>query len=112
MEQNSINENYNYLLINNIRFWTMSPASNDCNSTICYPATYYATTQIYSATNKPFQLLGNYVANAKFGVRPVINIKEEVNIKYGIGTKENPYTIEKETGSSRFYLCFESKCFE
>ena len=52
-----------------------------------------STDNINPSTGDPYGVIGNYVANAIFGVRPVVNLKSDVLIDYGLGTKNNPYVV-------------------
>ncbi len=63
--------------VNNISYWTLTPysTSNVCN------VNYYSSGYNYSATNS-------------YGFRPTMNLKQNVVITGGKGTKEEPFTLK------------------
>ena len=71
--------NSSYYLYTNSGYWTISPARHNNDSWVFY---------VYSNG----QLTGTSVNNAR-GVRPVINLKADVQLT-GIGTTDAPYRVE------------------
>ena len=82
------NENYspnsNYYLYNGKNFWMSSPSG--FNST-------YLSASIWGVSSLGCLVPWNGVSNS-FGIRPVINIKQNVTISKGDGSSLNPYSIE------------------
>ena len=74
--------NSNYYLYNGQYFWTMSPYLF---------SSYYSMAFIWTVRSLG-NLDNNYVASS-FGVRPVINLRSDVQITKGDGTALNPYVI-------------------
>ena len=68
-------------------FWTMSPYV--FNSTV--PATYNIV-----STNSGF-ISNAYIKDITRSIRPVINLKADVEISGGIGTINDPYTIKEKS---------------
>lgn len=83
----NINENYLFLPSDN--YWTMTPFS----TTATYAISMRVSNEINPSTGLPRGLVTNYVANGAGGVRPVINLKADIALDYGIGTKNNPYIV-------------------
>lgn len=79
---NAINKHH--YLYSGYAFWTMSPG---------YFNTSYGRSGVWRMTDTG-NLSTNSVANIQ-GVRPVINIKPDVEIITGTGTPEDPYVITK-----------------
>ena len=77
---NAANVNSSYYLYENIDYWTMSPL-------------YYEYEAFGSIVrNMGYLYYNNVVSTA--GVRPVINLKPNVEITSGDGTQSNPYVIK------------------
>ena len=79
----AIKNNNSYYLYNNTNYFTMSPAglsSSDSN---------YRVWHVNS-----LGYLGNPYAAHSDSVRPLINLKSDVQISDGDGTKDNPFVIE------------------
>ena len=74
--------NSNYYLYNGQYFWTMSPYLF---------SSYYSMAFIWTVRSLG-NLDNNYVASS-FGVRPVINLRSDVQITKGDGTALNPYVV-------------------
>ena len=62
---------------NNTIYWTLTP----------YSSSYVRRVHNYGGAN------GNYPSNA-YGVQPSVNLKSNVQITGGTGTKNNPFTVE------------------
>ena len=60
----------------------------------------YAGVFSVNGSSGPGYLIGYYVSNATFGVRPVISLKSDVLYKSGDGTANSPYEIVGGTPSS------------
>ena len=82
------NENYspnsNYYLYNGKNFWMSSPSG--------FNSTYFSAS-IWGVSSLGCLVPWNGVSNS-FGIRPVINIKQNVTISKGDGSSLNPYSIE------------------
>ncbi len=78
--------NSNYYLYNGKYFWTLSPSHFDS-----YGSTVIVWRVVSSGSLHPW----DYVAYSD-GVRPVINIKQDVTISKGDGTALNPYVVKTE----------------
>ncbi len=77
---NASNVNSSYYLYENIDYWTMSPF-------------YYNSGAFGSIVrNMGYLYYNNIIATA--GVRPVINLKANIEITSGDGTQSNPYVIK------------------
>ena len=76
------NNSSNYLYTNQV-YWTMSPATHD--SSVAYPAWAYYVNSYGS--------LSNLWVNNEYGVRPVINLRNDITILSGNGTATNPYVV-------------------
>ena len=74
--------NKSYYLCTNSTYWTMSP----------YWYYYTAASAFY--VNSTGDLNANYVYWVVPGVRPVINLKADVQISSGNGTSASPYIVE------------------
>ena len=72
-------DNQSYYLYTGQDYWTMSPALFIGVANVFY---------VYSSG-----FLNNNWVNCAFGVRPVVNLKADVQIIDGDGTAENPYVI-------------------
>lgn len=70
-------------IFNESRFWTVSPCS--------FSPSDSAAQGFYINSNGSINF--NWIIN-DFGVRPVINLKSDVEITGGIGTINNPYVIK------------------
>ena len=75
--------NSSYYLYTGQYYWTMSPSYYNSSST--YPARVF----FVSSNGQP----GYDWVNATHGVRPVVNLKADVQISSGSGTSSNPYVI-------------------
>ena len=73
-------ENSNYYLYNNIYFWTMSPAGFDSD--------YSFVWSIYTPGNINYDHV-----YARPRLRPVLNLKSDIQISSGNGKSSNPYVI-------------------
>ena len=73
-------ENSNYYLYNNIYFWTMSPAGFDSD--------YSFVWSIYTPGNINYDHV-----YARPRLRPVLNLKSDIQISSGNGTIQDPYVI-------------------
>ena len=67
-------------MYNGNEFWTLSPYSGD-------------NTNVFFVRNAGNLEFGNSVLNS-FNIHPVVYLSSEVQITDGLGTKNNPYTIE------------------
>ncbi len=75
--------NSNYYLYNGKYFWTLSPASFHSN---------YSVAQVWAVLSSG--TLGSwYFVTSSVGVRPVINIKQDVTISKGDGSSINPFRL-------------------
>ena len=78
--------NENYYLYNFMNYWTFSPS---------YFISYYSNANVYSV-----RLSGNLIAwsNSTYlqGIRPVINLKDDIQITRGDGSSLNPFVIKTE----------------
>ena len=72
--------NTSYYLYTNSSYWTMSP--RNFNGAL---ASVFAVNSVGS--------LGHWHVNYAYGVRPVVNLKADVQISTGSGTSSNPYVI-------------------
>ena len=70
--------NTSYYLYTNSSYWSMSPSF--------YPIAYV----FYVNSNGS---LNGYIVHGALGVRPVVNLKADVQISTGSGTSSNPYVI-------------------
>lgn len=71
--------NTSYYLYTNTSFWTMTPAS------------YTNQAEVYSINSNGS--LVKTATNSELNVRPVINIKKDIYLNSGEGSKTNPYKI-------------------
>ena len=82
-DNGSYSPNDNYYLYNGQYFWTFSP---------CYFASNITDARVWSVmpsgSLRPWSSV-----EGKFGVRPVINLKADVQIAKGDGTALNPYVV-------------------
>ena len=78
-DTNGTNRTPNYLNTNQI-YWTMSPLYNNLEYIRVFPV---------NTTNNIF----NYRVYETYGVRPVINLRNDVTISSGDGTQTNPYIV-------------------
>ena len=76
--------NNNYYLYNGQYYWTLSPSDFTSN---------YSTVHIWAVGSSGSLNHWHNVAN-NFGIRPVINLKADVQITKGDGTSLNPFTIK------------------
>ena len=76
--------NDNYYLNDNTFYWTMTPVTF-----ISASDTYGA----HLATNDAGYTL-QYYSNYSLGVRPVINLSDDVEVVIGDGTKDSPYVVK------------------
>lgn len=74
--------NANYYLNIGVPFWTMSPYH--------YHVEHYAVQFGVYADGRLQWLLGNEIEH---GVRPVINLRSDIQILDGDGTIDNPYVV-------------------
>ena len=72
--------NSSYYLYTNSAYWTMSPSLYDTTGARVFFVSSYGT-------------LGWTYVNSAIGVRPVVNLKADVQISSGTGTSSNPYVI-------------------
>ena len=72
--------NQSYYLYTGQDYWTMSPCRFYGGWARVLPVRSYGA-------------LGGYNVNLMYGVRPVINLKADVQISSGSGTSSNPYVI-------------------
>lgn len=79
----SIYGNYTKTIFLNYLGWVMTPYSYTTDK---YPIIYIVTAQ--------YPIWGNASNNQRASVHPVINIKKDVLIDGGDGTKDNPYTLK------------------
>ena len=78
--------NTNYYLYNSRTFWTLSPSVFSSGGSAAY-----AWIVMLSGRLTPW----NWVVDS-FGVRPVINLKVDVNISKGDGSSLNPFIVKTE----------------
>ena len=78
--------NSKFYLNKNIDFWTMSPSYYDSG---------FSVARFFYVINDGTLHNGSLSSNDR-GIRPVINLKSDVEITGGIGTKNNPYIIKTE----------------
>ena len=75
--------NTDFYLYTNQRYWTMTPANCDG----------YLIGVFYFRDNGRLDGYGGNVEWGSMGIRPVINLKSDVQISSGIGTSTDPYII-------------------
>ena len=78
--------NTNYYLYTGLNYWTMTPYELEVSGSI-FSRTYTAK-NMYVGSN-----LNNNTVSSSYGVRPVINIKGDLQIASGSGTASDPYTL-------------------
>ena len=84
--------NQNYYLYTNSRFWTISSCAFSGNGDCVGPWTVGGVGGIVMLNvNDNGYLRGSY-ASGSFGVRPVINLRSDVNLT-GTGTSTDPYVV-------------------
>ena len=76
--------NFEFYLNKNIDFWTMSPSYYDSGFSV---ARFFYVIKDGTLHN------GSLSSNDR-GIRPVINLRADVEITGGIGTKNSPYVIK------------------
>ena len=76
--------NYGYYLYTGNFYWTMSPLGFNSG---------WASVFSVSSTG---HFSGNYYVFSTFGMRPVINLKANVQITGGNGTADNPYIVQTD----------------
>ena len=77
-----ISSGSNYYLHSGSSYWTMTPYGAAARAITAYTAGFGGELEYYSNVN------------SESGIRPVINLKLNVRITSGDGTKTNPYTIK------------------
>ena len=77
--------NSNYYLYNGKYYWTFSP---------CGFNSYYSFADVWPVMASGGLLPGRYVTDS-LGIRPVINIRQNVNVSKGDGTALNPFALSK-----------------
>ena len=77
--------NNNYYLNDNTFYWTMTPVAF-----ISASDTYGAHLAANDASSYTLQYYSNY----SLGVRPVINLSDDVEVVIGDGTKDSPYVVK------------------
>ena len=78
-----VTNNTSYYLYTGQNYWTMSPSYY--NSSYTYPARVFL---VDTSGGLAYDWVGN-----SWGVRPVVNLKADVQISTGSGTSSNPYVI-------------------
>ena len=76
-------DNDSYYLYNGQNYWTMTPHSWLVGTAASWVWAFYVHSTGY---------FNAYGVDNKFGVRPVINLRSDINIS-GNGTKDNPYVV-------------------
>ena len=74
-------DNTDYYLSTNERYFTMSPSSFTYNAAVVFDV------------SSGGDIASGYVDSRNRGIRPVINLKADIQISLGTGTSTNPYII-------------------
>lgn len=83
--------NSSYYLYNGQKYWTMSP--NQWYTFYGYACVFFVNENGYLNNYLDGSITAGHVGNA-YGIRPVINLRSDIQIKAGTdGTLNNPYEV-------------------
>ena len=78
--------NTSFYLYTGLNYWTMTPYEMEVSGSVFSRS--YAAKNMYVGSS-----LNNNVVSNSYGVRPVINIKGDIQISSGTGTSSDPYVV-------------------
>ena len=78
--------NTSFYLYTGLNYWTMTPYELEVSGSIFSRS--YTAKNMYVGSS-----LNNNTVNGNYGVRPVINIKGDIQISSGTGTSSDPYVV-------------------